>query len=93
MLPLVAKAGIELVGIDYKDRPEDAKAWLEELGDPYRTVAVDSKGQTGIEFGVYGVPESYLIDKKGVIRFKQTGPLTPEIIKNSLIPMAEKLAK
>jgi cytochrome c-type biogenesis protein CcmF len=93
MLPLVAKAGIELIGIDYKDRPEDAKAWLAELGDPYRTVAVDAKGQTGLEFGVYGVPESYLIDKKGVIRYKQTGPLTPEIIRNRLIPMAEKLAK
>ena len=93
MLPLIAKAGIELIGIDYKDRPEDAKAWLAELGDPYRTVAVDAKGQTGLEFGVYGVPESYLIDKKGVIRYKQTGPLTPEIIRNRLIPMAEKLAK
>ena len=74
MLPMIAKAGITLVGIDYKDRSEDAKAWLAELGDPYRTVAVDAQGRTGIEFGVYGVPETYLIDKQGIIRFKQTGP-------------------
>ncbi|MDE2163420.1 MAG: heme lyase CcmF/NrfE family subunit [Alphaproteobacteria bacterium] len=89
----VAKAGIVLVGINYKDRAEDAKAWLAEQGDPYKTVAVDAHGQTGLNFGVYGVPESYLIDKNGVIRFKQTGPLTPDIIKNQLIPLAEKLGK
>ena len=93
MLPMIAKAGITLVGVDYKDRPEDAKAWLAELGDPYRTVAVDAQGRTGIDFGVYGVPESYLIDRQGIIRFKQTGPLTREIIENRLIPMARNLAK
>jgi cytochrome c-type biogenesis protein CcmF len=93
VLPEITKAGIVLVGINYKDRPEDGKAWLAELGNPYGIVAVDAHGRTGIDFGVYGVPESYLIDKQGVIRFKQTGPLTPEIIKNQLIPLAEKLAK
>ena len=80
-----------LVGINYKDRPEDAKAWLAELGNPYQTIAVDAHGRTGIDFGVYGVPESYLIDKQGVIRFKQTGPLTPDVIRDELIPLAEKL--
>jgi hypothetical protein len=54
---------------------------------------VDAKGNTGIDFGVYGVPESYLIDKQGVIRFKVTGPLTPDVINNRLIPLAEKLKK
>jgi len=93
MLPQITKAGIVLVGINYKDRPEDAKAWLAELGSPYNAVAADANGRTGIDFGVYGVPESYLIDKQGVIRFKQTGPLTPEIITNQLIPLAEKLSK
>jgi DsbE subfamily thiol:disulfide oxidoreductase len=92
-LPQITKAGIPLIGINYKDRPEDAKAWLAELGNPFRTVAVDAHGRTGIDFGVYGVPESYLIDKQGVIRFKQTGPLTPDIIQNQLIPLAEKLSK
>ena len=93
MLPQIVNAGILLVGINYRDRPEDAKAWLAELGNPYRTVAIDAKGRAGIDFGVYGVPESYLIDKQGVIRFKQTGPMTPEIIMNQLIPLAKKLAK
>jgi cytochrome c-type biogenesis protein CcmF len=92
-LPEVARAGIVLIGVDYEDRPQDARAWLAELGDPYKTVAVDAHGRTGIDFGVYGVPESYLIDKKGVIRFKQTGPLTRDIIENQLIPLAEKLNK
>ena len=92
-LPQITKAGIPLIGINYKDRPEEAKAWLAELGDPYRIIAVDANGRTGIDFGVYGVPESYLIDKQGVIRFKQTGPLTPDIIQNQLIPLAEKLSK
>jgi cytochrome c-type biogenesis protein CcmF len=92
-LPQIAKAGIVLVGIDYKDRPEDARAWLAELGNPYPNIAVDAHGRTGIDFGVYGMPESYLIDKQGVIRFKQIGPLTPDIINNQVIPLAEKLAK
>ncbi|MDE1985726.1 MAG: heme lyase CcmF/NrfE family subunit [Alphaproteobacteria bacterium] len=91
VLRLVTQAGIRLVGINYKDKPADAKAWLAELGDPYQAVAVDAHGQTGINFGVYGVPESYLVDKNGVIRFKQTGPLTPEVLREKLIPMVEKL--
>jgi cytochrome c-type biogenesis protein CcmF len=92
-LPQITQAGIALVGINYKDRPIDAKAWLAELGNPYPRIAVDAHGRAGIDFGVYGVPESYLIDKQGVIRFKQTGPLTPDIIKSQLIPLAEKLSK
>jgi len=93
ILPMVKEAGIRLVGISYKDRPEDAKAWLGQLGNPYNAIGVDLYGRTGIDFGVYGVPESYLIDKNGVIRFKQTGPLTPEIIRHQIIPLAEKLSK
>jgi cytochrome c-type biogenesis protein CcmF len=83
--------GVELVGISYKDRPGDARAWLSELGNPYRTIGIDLHGQTGLNFGVYGVPETYLIDKSGVIRFKRTGPLTPEIIKNELMPVIASL--
>ena len=92
-LPQVVKAGITLVGIDYKDRPQDAMAWLAQMGNPYPSIAVDAQGRTGIDFGVYGMPESYLIDKQGVIRFKQIGPLTPEIIQNQVIPLAKKLSK
>jgi cytochrome c-type biogenesis protein CcmF len=90
-LPEVTRAGMVLIGIDYKDEPAAATAWLDELGNPYRLIAVDAQGRTGINFGVYGVPESYLIDKHGIIRFKQTGPLTQDIIDGQLIPLAEKL--
>ncbi len=93
MLADIPKSRITLVGINYKDRPEDAKAWLAELGDPYKTIAADRNGRTGIDFGVYGVPETYLIDKNGMIRFKQTGPLTPDIIRNQIVPMAEALSR
>ena len=63
------------------------------MGNPYSVIATDAKGSAGIDFGVYGVPESYLIDKQGIIRFKYTGPLTPDVINNKLIPLAEKLNK
>ena len=89
----VPKSKLRLIGINYKDRPQDAKGWLKELGDPYTEIAVDRAGRAGIDFGVYGVPESYLIDKNGVIRFKQTGPLTDDIIRNQIVPLAEKLSK
>jgi len=85
--------GFTLVGINYKDKPEDAKAWLARLGDPYDVLIVDRQGATGIDFGVYGVPESYLIDKQGRIRFKQTGPFTPEVIEKELLPRVAELNK
>ncbi len=87
----LAKSGIVLVGINYKDKPENATAFLAEQGDPYHTVAADRQGRTAIDFGVYGVPETFLIDKSGVIRFKWPGPLTPEIVHDQLLPLAEKL--
>lgn len=88
---LAKQASVHLVGVDYKDRPEDASLWLADLGNPYKVVAVDAEGGTGLNFGVYGVPETYLIDKQGVIRFKQTGPLTPAVIETRLIPLAKSL--
>jgi cytochrome c-type biogenesis protein CcmF len=85
------KSGITLVGINYKDKPENAQGFLAELGNPYRTIAVDAEGRTGIDFGVYGVPESYVIDKDGIIRDKIVGPLTPDVVRNRVLPLAEKL--
>jgi len=85
--------GFVLVGVNYKDKPEDAKAWLDRLGNPYDVLVADRPGQTGIDFGVYGVPESYLIDKQGRIRFKQTGPFTPETIEKDLLPRVAELNK
>ena len=66
-------------GINYKDRPGDAKVWLAELGDPYQRIGADSDGRVSIDWGVYGVPETFLVDKEGVIRLKQVGPMTAAI--------------
>ena len=93
MLSQLVMAGIPIVGINYKDAPGDATNWLNELGDPYSNIAVDAKGRTGIDFGVYGVPESYLIDKNGMIRYKQIGPLTQDVIAKVIVPLARKLNK
>jgi DsbE subfamily thiol:disulfide oxidoreductase len=88
-----AKDRLTLIGIDYKDRPEDGRAWLGRLGDPYQAIAMDRDGRVGIDFGVYGVPESYLIDRQGRIRYKQIGPFTPEDIHGKLLPLLAELSK
>lgn len=87
----LAHSGQPIYGLDYKDRISDAHAWLEERGDPYREIAVDREGRVGIDFGVYGVPETFLIDRAGVIRFKQIGPLTPQVIQDTLLPLIHEL--
>ena len=87
------KGKLTLVGIDYKDRPEDGRAWLSRLGDPYRAIGADHDGRVGIDFGVYGVPESYLIDRTGRIRYKQIGPFTPDDISDKLLPLVTELNK
>jgi DsbE subfamily thiol:disulfide oxidoreductase len=84
---------VVLVGFNYKNDPADAKEWLGRFGNPYNKLVADHEGLAAINFGVYGVPESYLIDKNGIIRFKQTGPITPEIIEKQLLPMIKELNK
>ena len=78
-------------GINYKDRPEDAKAWLGELGDPYRLVGADRDGRVGIDWGVYGVPETYVIDKDGRIAYRHVGPLQPRDVDRTILPLLEQL--
>jgi cytochrome c biogenesis protein CcmG/thiol:disulfide interchange protein DsbE len=80
-----------IIGLDYKDARPDAMGWLERFGNPYDASLFDGDGRTGIDFGVYGVPETFVIDKQGVIRFKQIGPLTPEVIEKRIKPLIEKL--
>lgn len=82
---------LTIVGLNYKDQRDDAKQWLGELGNPYTVIAHDLNGNVGIDFGVYGVPESFLIDKNGQIRFKQIGPFTPDDINKKLIPLVKTL--
>jgi cytochrome c biogenesis protein CcmG/thiol:disulfide interchange protein DsbE len=84
---------LPVVGLNYKDKPEDAKAWLQQFGNPYTLSVVDQDGRVGIDYGVYGVPESFLIDRKGVIRYKQIGPITPEALEKKILPLARELEK
>ena len=83
---------VPVVGLDYKDKRDEALAWLKQFGDPYRLSVVDAKGQVGIDYGVYGVPETFLIDKRGVIRYKRIGVLTPQIVREQVLPLVQQLA-
>ena len=82
---------VPVLGLNYKDEQKDAKAWLAALGNPYEHIAVDYEGQVGIDLGVYGVPETFVIDKKGIIRHKSTGPVFDETVQNDLLPLILKL--
>ena len=85
--------GVKLVGYNYKDDPADAKAWLAERGNPYAVLIADRSGQTAIDFGIYAAPETFLIDARGVIRYKRIGPFTPEVIERELKPALAALKK
>jgi cytochrome c biogenesis protein CcmG, thiol:disulfide interchange protein DsbE len=91
LMRLSQEEHVPVYGIAYKDKPADAKSFLDQLGDPYRGVGLDESGRTGIDFGVYGVPETYLIDKQGHIRYRVVGPLTAETLDNELLPRLKKL--
>jgi len=82
---------VPLVGLNYKDSRSDALAWLKELGNPYDVSLSDLDGRVGIDFGVYGVPETFVIDKGGIIRFKHIGPLTPEVLNTQIVPLLRQL--
>lgn len=85
--------GVTLVGYNYKDAADDAKAWLAARGNPYSVLMADTTGQTAIDFGVYAAPESFLIDARGVIRYKHIGPITVDVVNNELRPAIAALAK
>ena len=94
LLLQLSKSGmVPIYGLDYKDKPADALAWLEQHGDPYTTSIVDADGRVGIDYGVYGVPETFLIDKAGIIRYKQIGPLSVESLQRKILPMAKELER
>ena len=91
VLMRLAEEGVPIYGINYKDRPEDARAWLAELGDPFRRIGVDRQGRAGIEWGVYGVPETFVIDQDGRIRHKFVGPIQPRDVERTLLPLLAEL--
>ena len=82
---------VPVVGLNYKDAREDAIPWLKRNGDPYVTTLQDPSGRIGLDYGVYGVPETYVIDRQGVIRYKRIGPVTPEILKDKIEPLLREL--
>ena len=88
----VSRRGVvPIVGLNYKDQRADAQRWLQQFGDPYRLSVWDIDGKVGIDYGVYGAPETFLIDKQGVIRFKQFGPITPEVWEKTMLPLIRQL--
>ncbi|HEX6792303.1 MAG TPA: DsbE family thiol:disulfide interchange protein [Casimicrobiaceae bacterium] len=84
---------VPVIGLAYKDKPEDGLAWLASNGDPYRMSIVDRDGRVGIDFGVYGVPETFVIDKQGIIRYKQIGPLTVDALDKTILPLVRQLQR
>jgi len=82
---------VPIIGLNYKDSRAEGAGWLRQFGNPYKLSAFDSNGMVGIDYGVYGVPETFVIDKAGVIRLKHTGPVTPEVIRDKLLPLIKEL--
>jgi cytochrome c biogenesis protein CcmG, thiol:disulfide interchange protein DsbE len=93
LMRLAEQEHVPLYGIDYKDKPEAARSLLKEFGDPYRGIGVDKDGRVGLDFGVYGVPETYVLDSSGHIRKRFVGPLTTEEVSRELLPLLKALQR
>ena len=93
LLELAKTRTIPIYGLNYKDERKDGIPWLKQMGDPYVLSIHDLEGRLGIDYGVYGVPETFLIDKRGVIRYKRIGPVTPEAVKEKILPLAAQLER
>jgi len=91
LVDFAKRSPVPLYGLNYKDKREDGLAWLARFGNPYKASLFDIDGRVGIDFGVYGVPETFVIDKQGVIRFKQIGPVTPEVLRDRIEPLLKQL--
>ena len=93
LVALAKEKIVPIIGLDYKDEPADGKRWLADNGDPYDLSVMDRDGRVGIDFGVYGVPETFVIDKAGTIRYKQIGPITKEALEKKILPLIRELQK
>lgn len=93
LMDLRRSGTVPIHGLNYKDKPDDASRWLDELGDPYTRTGADINGRVGIEWGVYGVPETFVIDGHGRIAYKHIGPLTPRALREKIIPLISELRK
>lgn len=93
LMELARQNVLPIYGLDYKDKREEGIRWLAQFGNPYVLSAYDADGRVGIDYGVYGVPETYIIDKRGVIRFKQIGIVTREVVRDKIIPLVRELER
>ncbi|MBI5783429.1 MAG: DsbE family thiol:disulfide interchange protein [Gammaproteobacteria bacterium] len=89
---LAQRKAVTIIGLNYKDKREDALEWIGSLGNPYELSLSDSDGRLGIDLGVYGVPETFVIDKQGIIRYKQIGPITEEVFAEKILPLLKQLS-
>jgi cytochrome c biogenesis protein CcmG/thiol:disulfide interchange protein DsbE len=91
VLTRIAEEGVPVYGLAWKDKPEDSRSWLAKWGNPYKAIAADEAGRTAIDLGVTGVPETFIVDKAGRVRFKQIGPISPETWEGTIKPLMAKL--
>ncbi|MEI8395325.1 MAG: DsbE family thiol:disulfide interchange protein [Rhodospirillaceae bacterium] len=91
LMRLAANRVVTLRGLNYKDKPDDAVAWLKSFGNPFKSIGTDPNNRVAIDFGVYGAPETFLIDGRGRIRYKHVGPITPEDVERTLLPLIRSL--
>jgi cytochrome c biogenesis protein CcmG, thiol:disulfide interchange protein DsbE len=91
LVEMAKRQVVPIVGLNYKDQRNDAAKWLAQFGNPYALSVSDVEGNVGIDYGVYGAPETFLIDKQGVIRYKQIGPITPEALDTKILPLLKEL--
>ena len=91
LMELYQENVVPIHGLNYKDRPKDAAAWLDALGDPYTRTGADVKGRVGIDWGVYGVPETFVVDRQGRIAYKHIGAINPKVLRETLLPLIKDL--
>ena len=90
-LALEREGVVPIHGLNYKDAPDDAAAWLDALGDPYTRTGADLDGRAGLDWGVYGVPETFVVDRDGRIAYKHIGPVTPRVLDETILPLVRDL--
>ena len=90
-MKLAAQGTVQLHGLNYKDQPDDAAQWLDSLGDPYTRTGADISGHVAIDWGVYGVPETFVVDADGLIAYKHIGPVNEEVLAKTILPLVESL--
>ncbi|MEE8535518.1 MAG: DsbE family thiol:disulfide interchange protein [Kiloniellales bacterium] len=93
LMKLADDRAARIIGINYRDKPENARRWLTQLGNPYERIGADENGRVAIDWGLSGVPETFVIDRDGHIRYQQIGPITPQDLNRIILPMIEELSR